>query len=100
MVSRDGVPKVRSSTPIGIPPAIMLTPMNAMSQTNSAISSATYGINTGLSNLSNDAQAVASNGPDVGAMVDASQQRIAIEAAAKTLAVANQTLGSLIDLFA
>ena len=78
----------------------MLTPMNAMSQTNSAISSATYGINTGLSNLSNDAQAVASNGPDVGAMVDASQQRIAIDAAAKTLAVANQTLGSLIDLFA
>ncbi|HEX4376149.1 MAG TPA: hypothetical protein VHZ99_03245 [Steroidobacteraceae bacterium] len=74
--------------------------MNGISGTNSAFSSAVSGIDNGLAGLSNDAQAVATNGPDVGAMVDASQQRLAVEASAKALSVANQTLGSLIDLFA
>jgi hypothetical protein len=78
----------------------MLCFMNGISSMNSAISSAIAGINNGLSGLSNDAQTIAANGPDVGAMVDASQQRLAIEASVKTLAIANQALGSLIDVFA
>jgi hypothetical protein len=74
--------------------------MSGISGMNGAISSAIYGINQGLSALSNDTQTVASNGPDVGAIVDASQQKLAIEASVKTLAIANQTLGNLLDLFA
>lgn len=78
----------------------MLGCMSGISSMDSAFSSAVSGINNGLAGLSNDAQAVATNGPDVGAMVDASQQRLAVEASAKALSVANQTLGNLIDLFA
>jgi hypothetical protein len=71
------------------------------------ISSAVAGINSGLANLASDAQVVAAqlvgadNGASVvGALVDATQQRLAVDASAKVLASEDQTLGSLIDVFA
>jgi flagellar basal body rod protein FlgG len=74
---------------------------------NSIASSAVSGINSGLANLAQDAQLVAqsvspaSNALSlVNALVDSIDQRLAVEANAKVLSTANQTIGSLIDTFA
>lgn len=74
---------------------------------NSISGSALAGINSGLANLAQDAQVVAqsvtpsANGMSLThALVDSLDQRLAVEANAKVLATANQTLGSLIDTFA
>jgi len=72
------------------------------------ISSAVAGINSGLANLASDAQALAAQSVGVsntgtsvvGALVDAMQQRLAVDASAKVLATEDQALGSLIDVFA
>jgi hypothetical protein len=74
---------------------------------NSISGSALAGINSGLANLAQDAQLVAQSVTPSGsgtsltnAMVDSLAQRLAVEANAKMLATANQTLGTLIDTFA
>jgi hypothetical protein len=74
---------------------------------NSISGSALAGINSGLANLAQDAQVVAQSVSPAGnalslvnALVDSLDQRLAVEANAKVLATANQTIGSLIDTFA
>lgn len=64
----------------------------------SAIQNALSGINRGIAGVNKDAAAIASNGPDVGAMVDAQQQLLSVEASAKALSITDQTLGTLIDV--
>jgi hypothetical protein len=74
---------------------------------NSISGSALAGINSGLANLATDAQTVAQSASGaqdalslVNALVDSTVQRLSVEANAKVLATADQTLGSLIDTFA
>ena len=73
---------------------------------NSITGSALSGINTGLANLTQDAQLVAQSvtpsGSDslTAALIDTLEQQLAVEASAKVLSTANQTIGSLIDTFA
>jgi hypothetical protein len=69
--------------------------------------SALSGINSGLAGLAQDAQLVAQSATSsadsssiTDAMVDSLQQRLGIEASARVLSAENQTLGTLIDLFA
>jgi hypothetical protein len=80
--------------------------MSSFSITNipGAFQSAQLGIQRGLSGLDRDAQAVAGGaatddvGALTGALVDALQQRLAVEASARMLSTADKTLGSLIDV--
>jgi hypothetical protein len=70
---------------------------------SSAAQNALAGINQGMANLSRDAQVVAqgsvANGNRVtDALVDAQQQKLDVEASVKALAIADQTLGSLLDI--
>jgi hypothetical protein len=74
---------------------------------NSITGSALSGINTGLANLMQDAQLVAQSVTPSGggnsltaALVDSLEQQLAVQASARVLATANQTLGTLIDTFA
>jgi hypothetical protein len=61
-----------------------------------------------MANLNRDSQTVAdsilSSGGDssavTGALVDAQQQALNVEASAKALAITNQTLGTLLDVHA
>jgi hypothetical protein len=64
----------------------------------SAIQNALSGINRGIAGVNKDAGIIASNGPDVGAIVDAQQQLLSVEASAKALSITDQTLGTLIDV--
>jgi hypothetical protein len=65
---------------------------------SSAIQSALSGINRGVAGVNQDAAIVASTGANVGALVDAQQQLLSIEASAKALTITDQTLGTLIDV--
>jgi hypothetical protein len=70
---------------------------------STAVQNAQLGINQGMANLARDAQAVAqgsvANGNGVtDALVDAQQQKLDVEASVKALEIANQTLGTLIDI--
>ena len=65
-----------------------------------ALQYAQQGISRGMANVAQDAQAVASGADPTGPLVDASQQKLAVEANAKMLEVANQTLGTLINIMA
>lgn len=72
-----------------------------------AMQSAQLGIGRALNGLAHDFQVVARSltgtiaGSGVsGALIDALQQGLAIEASARALATANQALGTLIDVFA
>jgi hypothetical protein len=79
-----------------------------MVRTMSSISgSALSGINSGLANLAQDAQVIAQSVTTSGdtdsmtnALVDSLQQQLGIEASAKVLSAENQTVGTLIDVFA
>ena len=69
----------------------------------SAFQSAQSGISRGLAGLDQDAQVVAGGvsgdvGALTGALVDALQQRVAVEASARMLSTADQTVGTLIDV--
>jgi hypothetical protein len=69
----------------------------------SAYQSAQTGIRRGVAGIDQDAQAVASGrSGDVdglaGALVDALQQRVLVEANARMLSTVDQTLGTLIDV--
>jgi len=53
-----------------------------------------------MANVAQDAQAIASGVDPTGALVDASQQKLSVEANAKMLEIANQTMGTLINVMA
>lgn len=71
---------------------------------SSAIQNSLLGINTGLSNLNRDAQVVAdgitsgSSNSVTGALVDAKQQQLDVEASLTALSITDQTLGTLLDV--
>jgi hypothetical protein len=75
--------------------------MNAISGISAgALQYAQQGISRGMANVAQDAQAVAGGADPTGPLVDASQQKLAVEANAKMLEVANQTMGTLINVMA
>jgi hypothetical protein len=65
-----------------------------------ALQYAQQGISRGMANVAQDAQAIASGVDPTGALVDASQQKLGVEANAKMLEIANQTIGTLINVMA
>jgi flagellar basal body rod protein FlgG len=70
-----------------------------------AAQSAQLGIARGIGGLNQDAQVVAqsvtgSGGDLTAALVDSLQQKLAVEASAKVLAVSDQMLGTLVDVMA
>lgn len=72
---------------------------------SNAIQNAQLGISRGMANFSRDEQVVAQGTPAPGtgdnaldALVDARQQALNIEASAKALSIADQTLGTLLDV--
>jgi len=75
----------------------------SMSGIPSAFQSAQNGIRRGVAGIDQDAQAVASGGSGgvdglAGALVDALQQRVLVQASAKMLSTVDQTLGTFIDV--
>ena len=69
----------------------------------SAFQSAQLGISRGLAAIDQDAQVVANAGASnvdavTGALVDALQQRLLVEASVRMLSTADQTLGTLVDV--
>jgi hypothetical protein len=76
----------------------------SMSSIPSAFQSAQNGISRGMAGLNQDAQAVANDasgggvGALTGALVDALQQRLAVEASARMLSTVDKTVGTLIDV--
>jgi hypothetical protein len=74
---------------------------------SSATQNSILGINRGIANISRDAQVVAqggaaagSSGSVTGALVDAQQQALDVEANARALSMTDQTLGTLLDVTA
>ena len=77
---------------------------------STAVQNALSGINRGMANLSQDAQIIAqpggpmsqdsvANGNSViDALVDAQTQKLDVEASVKALQIADQTLGTLLDI--
>lgn len=70
---------------------------------STAVQNAQSGINQGMANLARDAQAIAGGSVADGsavtnALVDAQQQKLDVEASVKALEIADQTLGTLIDI--
>jgi hypothetical protein len=77
---------------------------------STAVQNALSGINRGMANLSQDAQIIAQPGGPMGqgsiangdsvtdALVDAQTQKLDVEASVKALRIADQTLGSLLDI--
>jgi len=70
---------------------------------STAVQNALSGINRGMANLSQDAQVIAEGSVATGnsvtdALVDAQTQKLDVEASVKALQIADQTLGSLLDI--
>jgi len=67
---------------------------------SSAVQNAQLGISRGMANLSRDQEIVAQglDGPVTDALIDAQQQKLAVEASVKALAITDQTLGTLLDI--
>ena len=65
-----------------------------------ALQYAQQGISRGMANVAQDAQAIASGVDPTGALVDASQQKLSVEANARMLEIASQTMGTLINVMA
>jgi hypothetical protein len=70
---------------------------------SSAAQNALAGINQGMANLSRDAQviaqgSVANGNAATAALVDSQQQKLDVEASVKALSIADQTLGTLLDI--
>ena len=66
---------------------------------STAVQNAQSGINQGMANLARDAQAIAQGSDGVtNALVDAQQQKLDVEASVKALEIADQTLGTLLDI--
>ena len=89
--------------------------MSGLSSTgfgSTAVQNALSGINRGMANLSQDAQVIAQSGRSMGqgsiangnsvtdALVDAQTQMLDVEASVKALQIADQTLGTLLDIVA
>jgi hypothetical protein len=77
--------------------------MSSISGITGASSAAQYaqlGISRGISNVARDEQAVAGGADPTAPLVDASQQKLNVEANAKALQIADQTLGTLINVVA
>jgi hypothetical protein len=80
--------------------------LSSLGAGSSALQYAQLGISRGMANLDRDSQAVAqgivSSGGNsdavTGALVDAQQQALNVEASVKALAITDQTLGTLIDV--
>jgi hypothetical protein len=78
--------------------------MSAISAMSSAVQYAQAGIQRGMNGLTQDAQAVAysnvsgMSGDITSAVVDSLQQKLMVEASVDVLKIANQTLGSLINV--
>ena len=51
-----------------------------------------------MANVDQDAQAIAGGADPTAPLIDASQQKLAVEANAKAMQIADQTLGTLIDI--
>jgi hypothetical protein len=75
---------------------------------SNAIQNAQLGISRGMANVSRDEQVIAQNPTALsdnanaftGALVDAQQQALNVEASARALSIADQALGSLLDVTA
>ncbi len=77
---------------------------------SSALQNAQLGISRGMANFTRDAQIVAQSGlassgatsaaldATTGALVDAQQQALDVKASAAALSIADQTLGTLLDV--
>jgi len=79
----------------------MVLVMNGISGIGAgALQYAQQGISRGMANVAQDAQAIASGVDPTGALVDANQQKLSVEANAKMLEIANQTMGTLINVMA
>jgi hypothetical protein len=65
---------------------------------SSAVQNALLGINRGMANFAQDTQAVAQGGAVTDALVDAQQQALNVKASATALSIADQTLGTLLDI--
>ena len=77
--------------------------MSGIFGTSGASSAAQYaqlGISRGMNNVARDAQVVAGGGDPTAPLIDASQQKLEIEANVRALQMADQALGSLIDVMA
>jgi hypothetical protein len=77
-----------------------MSSISGISSTPSAVQSAQLGISRGISSVDSDAQAVAGGADPIAPLIDASQQKLNIEANVKVLQIANETLGSIINLLA
>ena len=81
-----------------------MSSISGMMSGSSAAQYAQAGIQRGLAGLSQDAQTVANSNVSgasdatTGALVDSVQQKLMIEASARMLKTADQTLGTLIDV--
>ena len=73
----------------------------------SALQNAQQGMSRGMSNFARDEQVVAQSGLTsqsvgsnavTGALVDAQQQALDVEASARAFSIADQTLGTLLDV--
>ncbi len=72
---------------------------------SNAVQNAQLGMSRGIANLSRDAQVIAdgtisadSGDAMTGALVDAQQQKLNVEASARALSIIDQTLGALLDI--
>ena len=69
---------------------------------SSAMQNAQLGIERGMANVTRDAKVVAgasaSDAGVTGALIDAGQQALNVEASARALSIADETLGTLIDV--
>jgi hypothetical protein len=86
-----------------------MTSTSGIGTGSSAVQYAQLGLSRGMANFSQDAQIVAQGGaapgnsggaPVTGALVDAKQQQMNVEASATALSIADQTLGTLLDITA
>ncbi len=72
---------------------------------SSAVQSSQLGISRGMTNLARDQETIARSSAGLGsedaitgALVDAQQQKIYVEANARALSITDQTLGSILDI--
>ena len=75
--------------------------ISSMGFGSTAVQNALSGINRGMANLSQDARVIAqpgSAGGSTDALVDAQAQKLDVEASVKALQIADQTLGTLLDI--
>lgn len=63
-----------------------------------ALQYAAQGISRGMANVAQDAQAVAGGADPTAPLIDAGQQKLNVQASAKALEIADQTLGTLINI--